>query len=453
MKFSSASRLSMVVISCRWWVVLPCTRYFSGEPSGSDEFLPFAGCFTAFIAVLINTNRMDYLPMSTVQKSRSEPSGQHWRKLLLPWIGVACAALPLLHRVDWLEIAALCGVALVFLWLWFDTRKTDPAQQDSADEQPEAQGNLPELLGAVLPIWSFHVNSVRDQSEGAIGQLITSFSSMVKQFDMAGFGGVSGREDSSHEDVTISLLTLCERELTPVIGALEKVIGSKDDLLHSVRDLSAATSELTDMAAEVTMIAAHTNLLAINAAIEAARAGSAGRGFAVVAGEVRKLSQQSAETGKKISDRVVQITDIMQQTLEAAARAADQDKRAMTVSGHVVQDVLNHVRNLGSSAENMREQGNIIRRDVENLLINLQYQDRISQILNVVDGDINRLHRLMAEVEAGLPLTGLPATETWLDQLGGGYTMREQRSSHNAIVSGKPSTAASSAGDEEVTFF
>lgn len=395
--------------------------------------------------------------MSTVQESNSEPTGYRWRKLLLPIIGVACAALPLLHQVGWQEIAALLGVTVAFLINW----RLDAGQgmqfQSSQSDAPTAQaGHLPELLAAVLPIWSHHVQSVKDQSEGAIGQLITSFSSMVKQFDMAGFGGVSGMEDSSHEDVTISLLTLCERELTPVIGALEKVIDSKDGLLHSVRDLSAATSELTDMASEVTMIAAHTNLLAINAAIEAARAGSAGRGFAVVAGEVRKLSQQSAETGKKISDRVVQITDIMQQTLEAAARAADQDKRAMTVSGHVVQDVLNHVRNLGASAEHMREQGNIIRRDVENLLINLQYQDRISQILTVVDGDINRLQRLMAEVEAGLPLSDLPTTDSWLADLGGGYTMHEQRSSHQAITSGKPekaSTQASSASDEEVTFF
>ena len=68
---------------------------------------------------------------------------------------------------------------------------SDLGEQD-AGEKVEGSENLNILIAAVLPVWRRHVESVKSQTEGSVNQLITSFSSMVKQFDMAGFGGVSG---------------------------------------------------------------------------------------------------------------------------------------------------------------------------------------------------------------------------------------------------------------------
>ncbi len=363
-----------------------------------------------------------------------------WRYAAIALLASACAALPLLRHAGPWEVFSVCAVALLtgsLAWqLAVAHRHAAPPQY----QPPPSPTALSDLLGAILPVWQQHIGTVKSQTEEAVMQLIDSFAAVVTQFEQAGFVGVSQHQRGASDSMAMTLLTLCERELGPVIGSLERIIGGKDALLASVSTLAQSTRELKEMAAEVSLIAAHTNLLALNAAIEAARAGSAGRGFAVVAGEVRKLSQQSADTATRISSRVSQIGTVMEQTLEVAARAADDDKKAIAVSGSVVQDVLDHVRELGSSAASMRTQGALIRGEVENLLVSLQYQDRISQILSVIDADLSRFTQALDTPE-------LPSADQWLTELAAHYTMDDERHGNAKLPQGKQ------AQDEEITFF
>jgi methyl-accepting chemotaxis protein len=363
---------------------------------------------------------------------------------------IICAAAALLwtqaNGKNLLAFGCIIGAAT---YLAFSISKSRAIQSRLEQEDADASAstamvnNVTELLDNVLPVWNTHVGSVKQKSEEAVTQLITSFSSMVNEFDKAGFGGVANVDQSKSSDATITLLQLCKKELAPVITSLSKMIDSKDDLLQCIRDMAKSTADMNNMAVEVGQIAAQTNLVALNAAIEAARVGPAGRGFAVVADEVRRLSQSSADTGKRMADRVENISAIMKQAMIAADRATINDKRVLEVSGAVVGDVLSHVETMGGAAEQMRHHGNIIRNDVENLLVALQFQDRISQILDVVMTDINKLQQTVGQIAE----EELPSTEQWLQDLQSTYTMEEE------FRNPGDNTQQSSNNNTEITFF
>ncbi|MEB0138953.1 MULTISPECIES: methyl-accepting chemotaxis protein [unclassified Undibacterium] len=336
----------------------------------------------------------------------------------------------------------LCGIYLV--WSLHTARlRENLTEQHSPVHKYDPAPELPNLVHHVLPLWDAHVASVKQQTQTAVEELIGSFASMVNEFDAAGFGGVANLDSSKNSDATITLLQLCKKELAPVVSSFSNMIESKDELLHCIRDLAKSTNELNAMAQEVGQIAAQTNLLAINAAIEAARVGVHGRGFAVVAGEVRKLSHMSAETGRRMTERVKNVAEVMKTALTTADRAAIQDSKVLEVSGAVVRDVLSHVEAMGSAAEDLRAHGNHIRGNIEELLVSLQFQDRTSQLLDVIRQDINKM-------QANVAFAGdiaLPATEQWLADLQSTYTMSDEYRNHG-------NTDASSANnDSEITFF
>ncbi|HEY9873285.1 MAG TPA: methyl-accepting chemotaxis protein [Candidatus Obscuribacterales bacterium] len=83
---------------------------------------------------------------------------------------------------------------------------------------------------------------------------------------------------------------------------------------EQINQLSEHTKQITNITNLINDLANQTNMLSLNAAVEAARAGSNGKGFAVIASEIRKLADQSQKSLEKINGIVNNIENATKQT-------------------------------------------------------------------------------------------------------------------------------------------
>jgi len=326
------------------------------------------------------------------------------------------------------------------------------AQQTEASQEKLAGLDL--LCAEVLPLWAQNIGIARSQTEESITALSQRFvgisgklhnAVMASQQTAGNMGGEQGG--------IMGVMGASQNKLEGVIDSLEHSMTSKKVLFDEIAKLAGFTDELKRMAADVGDIAERTNLLALNAAIEAARAGEAGRGFAVVADEVRKLSGMSGETGKRISQVVGVINTAIVDTLKTATEYGKIDADTIGNAKHTVQDVLHKfgeiANNLSESSSILLAESQAIRGEVDDVLVSLQFQDRVSQILSHIQTDILKLDQLIQQYEqnkAGMQGQNAIDATRWLEQLHATYTTDEQRALHGG-------GAAPAQQETEITFF
>ncbi len=243
-------------------------------------------------------------------------------------------------------------------------------------------------------MWAEQIESARQQTEEAVVSLLQRFGNIVHRLDVV--------LDATHAHTRGNPIAADAAEgqrcLAQVMDALVAIRGNREALAEEIRGLAACADELRQMSSDVESIAFKTNVLALNAAIEATDSGAVDKGFAAVAREVRELSAAARATGKSISAKVGTISATLAQIVASNERASGRDETALTESQEHIRSVLERfaqrTKVLTELAERSTAASESLRSDVCEALVQLQFQDRTSQILRQVIDSIRQLGEL-----------------------------------------------------------
>lgn len=335
----------------------------------------------------------------------------NYRALLTLW-GINALLLALLAPRWWQGVVAgalIAGVAWVLGAARTEVVIPPVANVPSSPISSHAgnPSDLPVLVQAIVPAWRNNVQLARTQTQEAIDKLTQRFVGIHQRLG----GAVSLAEGGKNGDV-LQVIQNAAQQLGGIADALEQVLTTRDALLRKIETLSQHNEDIRQLGLQVEQIAGRTGVTDL---------------FSDQASWT-ELAARSAETGRQIVNK----TKVVQQQIQATHLSANQldadagrmvDDSRMVIDS-VIADFRQSADKLSGTVGQLEEENREVDQEVCDILVNLQFQDRISQILDHVQLDMVKLTGL---VQSAGPL---PPSAAWLADLEKTYTTQEQRQVH-----------------------
>lgn len=134
-------------------------------------------------------------------------------------------------------------------------------------------------------------------------------------------------------------------------ASAQEVNNGQNKLNNEIANVNTMSDQISEVLEFIREIADETRMLGLNAAIEAARAGTAGLGFGVVAEEIRKLSSESKQTVRKINSYI----DNIQSSVKNTVKIGDETVSITEEQAAAIEEVTASIEEITSLAENLNE--------------------------------------------------------------------------------------------------
>jgi methyl-accepting chemotaxis protein len=286
------------------------------------------------------------------------------------------------------------------------------------------------------------IHFVIQQTEQAVNTIASSFQAVINKATIQArqamelLEGTQGATSDGSPQSLKDFIQVSDERLNKMADEVVRVADLSVNMVRELDGVQSRAQAIDGFLLDVEKLADQTSLLALNADIEAARVGEHGRGFSVVAQEVRRLSQRSHQFSDRIRVHLKEVRTGLNKTYgDMRTLSAADMEHALTIKD----DVISLTRSLeGKNREVAETVGRInaiskeIARDVQNVVISLQFHDitsqKLSGMLEPMDDLRRTLFNLMQEtlkIDKGL-LTHLPENVRWLSRTQDGAAAAEE---------------------------
>ena len=376
--------------------------------------------------------------------------------------------LVLLASVGLAWLGGLAGAAgalaagLLLPWLGYGR----PAAQLPANTAPRPGGGrvgAEVMVAQVLPVWSKQLDLIRDAANHGLSRLQRSFGTMAGALDTldhslantsppahaaAAQAAHEPHTDRPADQTAHQTAHLHAGALAALLLPSQRAFAQRDAAVQALIQCAEQLQALRQLGQHAREIGKHTRLVAFNASIEANRGnqGSAGSGgnsanargrdssASAMADETRTLAGRMAAVGEQIEKLVAKLdSTLSSQRLRSEIDDTTTDELRLELDLRAREALASLLSTLGAalhSAADIKLASQALRAQVQALVVQFQFGDRVKHMLDTVDTDMQGFVRWVASN----PYASQTDAADWLAKLERSYTLDAQRARHHGTV-------------------